>query len=189
MGQAAYLWNVRNSKTAVRVLPMPIPSPAFHLMFSSDGSRFAAANQGFIIGQAAVWDLRIPHSVPQQLPGTPVMALSHDGNRLATVVGPSPNNLRIWDLKNPGTLSVNLQGRGRIIALAFTPDNLMLKAGDVDGRVAQWRLWSAAADALCTRVWRNLSLTEWKAHVGEDIPYERTCSNLPPGAGAPGGPK
>jgi len=36
---------------------------------------------------------------------------------------------------------------------------------------------------LCTRVWRNLSMDEWRLYVGENIPYERTCPSLPPGTG------
>jgi WD40 repeat protein len=188
MLQSAYLWNLRDStRTAVRAFPMPVPARAGILAFSSDGSRFAAATPTENSGQTAVWDLRNPKLPAQQLPSTRVMALSHDGGRLATTNGA---NIRIWDLRNPGTPTVNFQWRGRpVTALAFTPDNLTLKVGDLDGRVAQWPLWSAAADTLCTRVWRNLSMSEWKAHIGEDIPYERTCPNLPAGAGAPGGPQ
>jgi hypothetical protein len=32
----------------------------------------------------------------------------------------------------------------------------------------------------------NLSMDEWRLYVGADIPYQRTCANLPPGTGAPG---
>ena len=35
------------------------------------------------------------------------------------------------------------------------------------------------ADAVCETVWRNLTLAEWQQFVGEDIPYQRTCPNLP----------
>jgi WD40 repeat protein len=185
--QAAYLWNTRDSTTAgVRVFPHAPARPGL-LAFSSDGSWFAVASTVENTGHTAVWDLRQPGSPAQQLPSTRVMAFSHDGGRLATSNG---STVRIWDLRNPGTPTVNFQWRGRpVVALAFSSDNLTLKVGDLDGRVAQWRLWSSAADFLCTRVWRNLSMSEWQAHVGEGIPYERTCPNLPPGAGAPGGPK
>jgi WD40 repeat protein len=186
MGQGVYLWNLQGSETAMQKLTMPSPALPLRMAFSSDGSKFAASSDANT-GQTAVWDLRKPHSPPLQLPSSLAMALSHDGSRLATSNG---DNLRVWDLRNPTTPSVNLQWRGgRIATLAFTSENRMLKAGDVDGRVAQLPLWSAAAEALCTRVWRNLSKSEWNAHVGEDIPYEKTCPNLPPGVGTPDGPK
>jgi hypothetical protein len=35
------------------------------------------------------------------------------------------------------------------------------------------------ADMVCERVWRNLTLDEWRQFIGADIPYERTCPNLP----------
>jgi hypothetical protein len=38
---------------------------------------------------------------------------------------------------------------------------------------------------VCQLVWRNLSMDEWRQFVGDGIPYERTCPNLPFGEGAP----
>jgi hypothetical protein len=34
-------------------------------------------------------------------------------------------------------------------------------------------------EMVCQKVWRNLTQEEWKQFVGEDIVYERTCSELP----------
>jgi hypothetical protein len=72
-------------------------------------------------------------------------------------------------------------------AFAFSPDGQMLALGSADGSV---RLWVARtetlADEVCQQVRRNLTLDEWRRFVGEAIPYEPTCPNLPPGAGAPG---
>ena len=39
------------------------------------------------------------------------------------------------------------------------------------------------ADMVCEKVQRNLSQKEWNWFMGDDIPYERTCPNLPPGEG------
>ena len=41
------------------------------------------------------------------------------------------------------------------------------------------------AEMICQKVWRNLTMQEWRQFVSPDIPYERTCPNLPPGEGAP----
>jgi hypothetical protein len=51
------------------------------------------------------------------------------------------------------------------------------------------RLWPARAESLaelvCTRVWRNLTLDEWRLFVGdpEQVPYQSTCPDLLPGEG------
>ena len=85
----------------------------------------------------------------------------------------------------PAAPPVALSTFGRVF---FAPAGNHLASANEDG-VRIWPLWSAAADSLCTRVWRNLSMEEWKFYIGEGLPYERTCPNRPPGAGAPGGPK
>ena len=43
------------------------------------------------------------------------------------------------------------------------------------------------AELVCDKVWRNLTLDEWHQFVGEDIPYERTCPNLPAHPSVAGG--
>ena len=43
-------------------------------------------------------------------------------------------------------------------------------------------LWSSTgqlAHAVCDTAKENLSFTEWKHIAGKEIPYERTCPNLP----------
>ena len=67
-----------------------------------------------------------------------------------------------------------------------TPDSKILASG----ANAEVMLWDMAhpvntaplgrlADLVCEKVWRNLTLEEWRQFVGEDIPYERTCLDLP----------
>jgi hypothetical protein len=47
-------------------------------------------------------------------------------------------------------------------AVAFSPDGQRL-----------------VSDSVCQKVWRNLTLEEWHKFVGIELPYERTCPNLP----------
>jgi hypothetical protein len=70
------------------------------------------------------------------------------------------------------------------VTIAFSRDGSRLTLGRQDGSVHSWPLWNAAADSLCARVWRNLTMDEWLQYVGEGIPYERTCPSLPAGIGA-----
>jgi hypothetical protein len=68
-----------------------------------------------------------------------------------------------------------------IRSTAISDNGEYLAIGDAEGNIWLWRLWTAAADYLCTRVSRNLSIKEWRYYVGESIPYERTCPDLPAG--------
>ena len=51
------------------------------------------------------------------------------------------------------------------------------------------RLWDVDPNSwavrLCRIVNRNLSPIEWQQYIGTDVPYRRTCPELPPGEGAP----
>jgi WD40 repeat protein len=102
--------------------------------------------------------------------------------------------IEMWDLRNPSAPAVVLQApnamklRGVLNfgALSFSSDGKRLTTGSRNGSVVVWRISSGASDYLCERVWRNLSIDEWSQYLGEGIPYERTCPNLPSGVGAPG---
>ena len=134
-----------------------------------------------------MWDLRQPTAPPLVLSehrgNVYSVAFAPDGNRLASAS--FDNTVHVWDLRHPAAPPVALSTFGRVF---FAPAGNHLASANEDG-VRIWPLWSAAADSLCTRVWRNLSMEEWKFYIGEGLPYERTCPNRPPGAGAPGGPK
>jgi hypothetical protein len=72
-------------------------------------------------------------------------------------------------------------------ALAYSPDGRHLVSGSGDRTIRIWDLThplnasttQEVADMACQKVWRNLTLDEWQKFVGVELPYERTCPNLP----------
>ena len=81
-----------------------------------------------------------------------------------------------------------LRGHEREVAsLAFSPNGQRLASGS-DKTIHIWiARTEILTDIVCEKVWSNLTWDEWRQFIGADIPYERTCSNLPLGEGAPPG--
>ena len=69
-------------------------------------------------------------------------------------------------------------------AMAFSPDSKYLISGCVDRLIRKYPTHAyEMAQEMCSKVSRNISKKEWDAYVGEDIPYRKTCAELPPGEG------
>ncbi|MBM4042141.1 MAG: hypothetical protein FJ290_26895 [Planctomycetes bacterium] len=178
------LWDLRQLKAAPLVLQghqVRVNSVAF----SADGTRLAS---GSLDRTIRLWDLRQPNAAPLILEGhkghVNSVAFSADGTRLAS--GSQDSTIRLWDLQQPAAAPLVLQGpEDYVNSVAFSADGTRLASGGWDRTIRLWDLWTRAADRICTLVWRNLSMAEWRLYVGEGIPYQRTCPNLPPGAGAP----
>jgi WD40 repeat protein len=64
--------------------------------------------------------------------------------------------------------------------IAFSPDGKSVISGSFDGTVRIWiyRPEDLIADA-CSRVTRNLTRAEWQQYIGDALPYQAVCPNLP----------
>jgi WD40 repeat protein len=152
------------------------------LAFSHNGALLASVGRDRAV---RVWDLKKPDTPLYVFQGSGnFVGFSPDDTRLLAGGMDAPD-VRLWDLRASSSPPLVFNGgKAAILSAALSRDGTYLALGDADGDVWLHRLWSGAADYLCTRISRNLSLQEWRSYVGESIPYERTCPGLPPGAGA-----
>ena len=177
------IWDTRRDAAPIVIAQPPAIEGMASLAISADGSRLALGTR-----DVRIYDLRAAGTAPLLLKGLQTrmaftsLAYSPDGALLAG--GTTSGSTEVWDLRDPTASPVSLPGRGGVASLVFSPDHHYLASSTAIGGVYVWSLGAAAADYICTRVWRNLSMDEWRLHVGENIPYQRTCPALPAGVGA-----
>jgi WD40 repeat protein len=110
------------------------------------------------------------------------VAFSPDGELLASAA--TDGIVQLWDVAEGRPHGAPMIAHNdRLDFVAFATDGRLMTADDTTLRV--WNLkfdaWKAAG---CGLVNRNLSAAEW-TQIAPDLPYERTCPDLPPGLGAP----
>ncbi len=147
--------------------------------FSPDGTTLASGSTDSTV---RLWDLTQPDAAPIILRGhddaVRSVAFSLDGATLAS--GSNDYTVRVWDLMRLDVAPTIHNHEDVVHSVVFSPDGAMLASGSWDTTVRLWE-WRTdlLAEQVCERVWRNLTWQEWRQFVSIDMPYERTCPNLP----------
>jgi WD40 repeat protein len=117
------------------------------------------------------------------------IAFNHAGGFMATAS--KDKTVRLWNLnrlkEQPMVLSDH---RDWVWGVAFTPDDEQLLASvhsstetakGVEHTIHAWPTKIATmSNIVCDKVKRNINKEEWEIFVGDDLPYESTCSALEP---------
>ena len=159
--------------------------------FSPNGRLLASGGSDDYAGTVQLWDVasRKPMGAPLTSAAF-VYAVAFSPNSELLASGSFAGQVRLWDVASGQQLGEPLMiGNGIVNFLAFSRDGKMLASRSGTGTVEPVQLWDldpgSWAKQLCRLANRNLSMAEWRQYIGADVPYHRTCPELPAGEGAP----
>jgi len=128
---------------------------------------------------ARVWEASTGREAARMIHDAEVtsIAFSPDGNHV--ISGSGDNTGRVWEAFS-GREVVRLIHDDIVTAVAFSPDGRYVVSGSNDNTARIW-YWQHAKliENVCAFLPRNLTRAEWQQYIGDGLPYEAVCPNLP----------
>ncbi|MEZ4944543.1 MAG: High-affnity carbon uptake protein Hat/HatR [Cyclobacteriaceae bacterium] len=179
-----YVWDLKNNYEIV-TYKMP-DTRLTAVSFSPDGSQLVVGNE-----RGRVWIYNngiLIRELTGHTSAIEEIKYNHAGNFMATAS--KDYSIRLWNTKRLTEAPTLLSEHDWVWSVVFSPDDEQLMAGihsvqeTVVGKVDQTihaypTKINTMADLLCGYTERNMNKEEWDYYVGEDLPYEKTCPNLP----------
>ncbi len=170
------LWRVEAPD--VEPMALAVPTTAHSVAWSDDGRWLVAGDAD---GRIHLWGVDPSPTEPVQLIGhlSTVNALdfSPDGKLLASAS--SDATVRLWELDSDEWIELDGH-RGWVWSLAFSADGASLYSGGADKKLRRWATRTEdLATRICGHLDRNMTVAEWQELMPGDLPYQKTCPELP----------
>jgi WD40 repeat protein len=178
----ARVWNATTGKEISR---MTHESFISSVAFSSDG-RYVVS--GSYDNTARVWNVATGKEIARMTYDAEVysVAFSPDGKYVVSggcdqviYLLCTQGSARVWEATT-GKEIARITHDGGAESVAFSPDGKYVVSGSNDNTARVWiyRPEDLIAEA-CSRVARNFTRAEWQQYIGDGLPYQAVCPNLP----------
>lgn len=108
-----------------------------------------------------------------------LLAASVSQNEEYIIAGGEDKMARVWNIIS-GEEILRTTHQDNVIAVAFSNDNLWAFSS-TGPNVLSINTWDSTFlfNEMCSRVYRNLTRAEWQHYIGDALPYQAVCPNLP----------
>jgi WD40 repeat protein len=187
--KTARVWNASTGKEIARIT---YDGKVNSVAFSQDGKYVVSGSDD---KTARLWDAETGREFPYVLSDNrevESVAFSPDGEYVALgeIDQQKSSNyiseclqgiISVWDIATGQKIAlITYPAVCHVRSIVFSLDGKYVVSGDDQDSV---RIWVYRPDdlisAACLRVTRNLTRTEWTQYIGDALPYQAVCPNLP----------
>lgn len=144
--------------------------------FSQDSRYVISANTD---KTARIWDVITGAEIAQLTHDDSVRSIAISPDSRYIVSGSEDGTARVWEA-NTGKEIARMVHGDDVASVIFSPDGRYILSSSIDHTIWLWiyRPEDLIANA-CSRVVRNLTSNEWQQYIGDALPYQAICPNLP----------
>jgi Tol biopolymer transport system component len=168
------VWETATGKEVTRMTPAS--DSIVYAAFSPDGKYVVSGGYDATVRK---WELATGKEVLHMTHDDFVMSVAFSPDGKYILSASKDNTVRVWDAVS-GKEVARMTYDGAVQSAAFSPDGKYIVSGGSDKTVHIWlyRPEDLIAYA-CSHVNRNLNHEEWTQYIGDALPYQKICPDLP----------